>query len=135
MGEAPTYEARRESVESPRKKVLFIDDDRGILNAIGMTFDGDDNVTCAECHSVDEALKAIEDAGPDIIFLDNTFSGEGDEGLIVADQVKEKYSGIRIYSTTGDLDAIKKYATRGIKHVNKQDVRDITSIIYGGKEN
>jgi DNA-binding NtrC family response regulator len=134
MKEASFHSTQIESMESPKKKVLFIDDDRGILNAIGMTFDGNDSVICAECHSIDDALKAIENTRPDIIFLDNTFSGEGNEGLKVADQVKERWRDIRIYSTTGDENVVKEYSNRGIKHVDKRDVREITSIISGRKE-
>jgi len=120
----------QESKESVKRKVLFIDDDRNILDAMREVFDGEKGVEFAECHSISDAIKAIEVSCPDVIFLDNSFSAdEKNAGLKVADIVKDKWQDTDIYSTTGDDGVDREYSSRGIKHVDKHDISGIMSIV------
>jgi CheY-like chemotaxis protein len=144
----PIQEIPHTTLESPeviKKRVLFIDDEPVFLNALGILFEGENNVVFAECHSVADAIKAIGESSPDIIFLDNTFSGfegETNAGLIVADKIKASGQKTEIYSTSADVGFIRggdptiteEYEKRNIKHVSKNDLDKIISIVSGKKE-
>ena len=99
-------------------KILFVDDLEFFLKAIKEDFFKDkDNVVVAECHSVDEALTAIENAKPDILFLDHELTEGVHEGLEIAGRIKDR--GIKIYSTTSVHNVHKEYAKLGIEVIEK----------------
>ena len=99
-------------------KILFIDDLEFFLKAIKEGFFKDkDNVVVAECHSVDEAITAIENAKPDILFLDHSLTEGGNEGLEIAGRIKDK--GIKIYSTTSLYNVHGEYTKLGIEVIEK----------------
>ncbi len=109
-------------------KFLFINDNAGLLGSWKAFFDNS-NVAFAECHSVKDALRAIAKHKPDVIFLDNSLTEYGDEGLEIADRVK----GVKIYSTTTNDSIMPEYQKRGIKNVSKMDLNKLKSIITGKK--
>ena len=114
--------------KSPKETILIIDDDKRILESLKHFFGENKNIITAECHSVDEALKAIGDNDPGLIFLDNSLSGEGvDDGLEVVDQLEGQ--GIKIYSTTINDRVVPQYTERGIEMASKMDLSKIRSII------
>jgi len=119
----------QESIERPMKKCLFIDDNAPIIEEINKSFKGVDNFIAVECHSVADALKAITDNSPDVIFLDHNLTSGGTEGYEIADKAKEINPDIEIYSTTTSLGAEKIYAQRGIKHVRKGYPEDMKEIM------
>ena len=117
-----------ESQEKP-KKYLFIDDGSDLIELFKVVFGKDENMSAIECHSVPDARAAIESIMPDIIFLDNSLSAAGGEGLLIASEVKQKYPDMKIYSTTSDIDAIQRYEDMGIEHVDKHDISKMMSIV------
>ena len=81
-------------------KFLFIDDDAAMLSSWRRVFFNNPDVAFAECHSVEEALRAIAEHEPDVVFLDHALTEGGSEGLEIAKQVE----GIKIYSTSSYLE-------------------------------
>jgi len=108
---------------------LFIDDRGAILGSLQVAF-SDQDVAFAECHSVEDALQAIEKYQPEVIFLDHSLTEGGDEGLEIADQIE----GIKIYSTTTNNRITPEYQKRGIENVDKSDLEKFGSIITGGQK-
>lgn len=106
-------------------KFLFIDDNGDFLKSLQEAFTKNPNVAFAECHSVEDALRAIAEHSPDVIFLDHHLTDQGNEGLEIADRV----SGVKIYSTSTRTDLRAEYQKRGIEMVNKTDLRNYRSII------
>lgn len=110
-------------------KFLFIDDSGGWLAAMGRALHQNQNVFFAECCSVEEALRAIEERKPDVVFLDHNLSASGGDGFAVLDGITNK--NIKVYSTTSDSFVAQEYLKRGIGHVNKRDLAGFKSIISG----
>jgi two-component SAPR family response regulator len=106
-------------------KFLFIDDDGRLLESFRRIFSNNSNVVFAECHSVEDALRAIEEHKPDVIFLDHSLSEGGNEGFEITERVK----GIKIYSTTANRALAQEYLKRGVEHVGKLDLNKLKSII------
>jgi len=108
-------------------KFLFINDNGDWLRSLGRIFSGRDNVVFAECHSIDEALVAISEHNPDVIFLDHSLTEGGIEGLDVARQLED--SGIKIYSTSANSGVRDQYAKLGISHIRPNDLAWFRKII------
>lgn len=106
-------------------KFLFIDDSVELLNSLRKAFFNNPNVAFAECHSVEDALRAITEHRPDVVFLDHSLTEGGNEGLEIADRVE----GVKIYSTTANREVVSEYQKRGIESVGKTDLRKLKSII------
>lgn len=107
-------------------KYLFIDDDGAVLRSWRRALYGIGGVIFAECHSVEEALKAVAENKPDVLFLDHSLTDGGDQGF----EIVEKLRGyVVIYSTTANPEAVEAYRRRGIEHVGKSDLAKIRSII------
>lgn len=108
-------------------KFLFVDDNRDWLTSLALVF-RNDNVVVAECHGVNEAIEVIQKENPDVLFLDNSLTDGGREGLEIADQIDRS---IRVYSTTAypgeNLKA--EYGSRGIECIGKTDLQAFISII------
>jgi len=110
-------------------KFLFIDDDKDFLEELE-AYLNNPNVVFAECHSTDDAIKAIEKNSPNVIFLDHhlTKDDEGNEGLKIA-YAFAKRKDMKIYSTTRDISVLSKYKNLGIENISKFDIEKIESII------
>ena len=106
-------------------KFLFIDDNAELLSSLREIFFNNANVPFAECHSVEDALRAITEHRPDVVFLDHSLTGYGNEGLEIADRAV----GIKIYSTTASTEVVSEYQKRGIESVGKADLKKLKSII------
>ena len=50
----------QESIEKPKKKCLFIDDNRPIIEGARALLSEYDNFVAVECHSVEDAINAIK---------------------------------------------------------------------------
>jgi len=109
-------------------KILFIDDNKDWLSSIKRFFRGKDNVFFAECHSAQEALDAVANIQPNIIFLDHSLTEGGNEGLEIVKALQG--SGVKIYSTTAAKELADLYAQYGIEWVGK-DIFKIRKIIAG----
>ncbi len=105
-------------------KYMFIDDNGEWLGTIERCFRGKD-VVMAECHSLQEAIEAIETYKPDVIFLDHQLTEDGNEGFKIAEVVAGK---VKIYSTTDSNSAAREYEKRGIEHIKKYDLLKFKSI-------
>jgi CheY-like chemotaxis protein len=101
--------------------ILFIDDNSQILGAFQRLFSGHPNIVFVECHGVEEALQAIDEHKPDIIFLDHHLTRNGNEGLEIVDLLAGR--NIKIYSTTSDESVVFEYQKRGIEVVGKDVVK------------
>lgn len=102
-----------------------MDDDHVWLAAVRRAFSENPQVIFAECHSVDEAMKAIDEQKPDVIFLDHILTDRGNEGF----EIVERVGTTKVYSTTGNNGVAKIYAERGIEHVGKMDLGKLRSIV------
>lgn len=110
------------------KKALYIDDEGFIIRLLKRAFgDNNPNIVIVECHTVEEAMQAIDKEKPNVIFLDNDLTRGGNEGLKIADWVKD----VKIYSTTGNVsdEVISEYERRGIEIIKKADLDKIKSIL------
>ena len=58
------------------------------------------NAIFAECHSVEDAIDAINTHKPDIVFLDHNLSEYGDDGLTIVDRIA--CTGVQVYSITNN---------------------------------
>lgn len=108
-------------------KFLFVDDNADWLWSMRCAFRKNPDVVFAECHSVEDALQAIAEEKPDVVFLDHSLTDGGNEGLEIADRVER----VKIYSTTGNSDLFPVYQKRGIEIVGKLDLSKFRSIIAG----
>lgn len=108
------------------KKFLLVDDNRDLLDAVHVVFP---SILIRECHSTADALCAIKEVCPDVLFLDHQLTRDGNEGFEVADQT----SGVKIYSTTSNSSPsiTKGYKRRGIEVIGKTDINKLSSIIDG----
>lgn len=114
-------------------KFLFVDDNAEMLSSLRRAFSKNQNVAFAECHSVEDALRAIAEHLPDVIFLDHCLTDDGNEGLEIADQVKKK--NVKIFSTTRCDSIIPEYQKRGIENVGKSNIVKLKSIITAQQNN
>ena len=123
------------SREDAPKKFLFIDDSEAWLSAMRRAFFNNPGVKFAECHSVDEAINAINTHKPDVVFLDHNLSEYGDDGLTIVDRIAG--TGVHICSTTSDSFVAEEYKKRGIEHISKRDFQGFQLIISekGGSKN
>ena len=110
-------------------KILFIDDDRYILGMMKEVITATTGVEMAfsECHSVADALLAIDREKPEVIFLDNSLSKGKDEGIEVVKALAEKR--IKIFTTTSDPNIEEVYRAMGIERVEKSDADNIERIM------
>src|SRR3989344_3173930 len=108
-------------------KILFIDDDAGILESLQRAFHNNIGVTFSECHDIKDALSAITQCQPDVIFLDHHLTDYGNEGIEIADLMKEK--GIKFFSTTSAKRVLEEYQKRGIENTSKTDLKNLKSIM------
>ena len=106
-------------------KFLIIDDSKDFIDIAKRIFLDRDDVFCAECRSVKEALDAIDARQPDVMFLDHQLGEDGNEGLEIIDKIKDR--GIKVYSTT--TNAREEYKERGIEVINKWDLKRFNLII------
>lgn len=111
------------------KKVLFIDDEKIWINLAKRYANGNPNIISVECHSVEEALQAIDREKPSTVFLDNSLTRDGNEGLEIADRVKGR--GMKIYSTTVSEEEwlALEYEKRGIRIYSKLNFSKIWLIV------
>lgn len=111
-------------------KTLYIDDSESATNFMRFALEGDSNFIIIECHSVEEALKAIEEYKPDILFIDNSLSPLGDEGLDVINKLRKDESKIEIFSIT-DNDGVAEILEKEFKieRIEKGDYLKMKEII------
>lgn len=107
------------------QKFLFIEDDAEFLRSLKLAFNGKSNVVFAECHSVEDGLKAIAEEKPDVIFLDHHLSEGGNEGLEIAGRV----SGVKIYTTTSNTNVLPAYRAMGIEAIGKTNLKKYREVI------
>lgn len=105
-------------------KFLFVNDNAELLGSLWRAFFNNQNVAFAECHNVEDALRAIAEHQPDVVFLDHHLTDDGNEGLEIADRVE----GMKIYSTTSNSSVVPEYQKRGIENVGT-DLGKLKSII------
>lgn len=86
-----------------KKRILFIDNNKDIIDIFRRAFSDriDVEIHFRRCLKAEDALKAIEEIGPDVLFLDHNLSpfSEG-EGLEVAKVLKSKKREAKIYATS-----------------------------------
>lgn len=114
------------------KKCLFIDDQSVYLESMKGFFKKEElrKIGFAECHSIGEALKAINEAKPKVVFLDHCLTPGGSEGFGVVEALKEKQEEIEVISITmSGLDIAAEYAARGFKVISKSHWREIVQIV------
>lgn len=96
----------------------------GIFKAIGA------EIITKICDSVKEALQAIEEYKPDVIFLDHHLTSGGNEGFKILEIIFERSLSVRIYSTTEDIDARDAYIDIfKIEVVSLRDTKRVMEIV------
>lgn len=121
----------KENIEKLGPKCLFIDDHASMVSSLRRFLKSFDNFLAAECHSVDDAMNAIKENSPKVIFLDNSLTPGGNEGIQIAKMVKEMYPDIKIYSTTTSPGVERVYEKMGISHIEKGDTDTMQAILSG----
>ena len=124
-------ESSQESREKPKPKALLVDDDGDLIYMMAERLDTTGcDVIAAECHSLEDVRKAVEDNRPDIVFLDHNLSGvSSGEGIVIAKEIMTKFPKTKIYSTTSSAEAVPDYEVLNIEHVGKSDRIKIESIL------
>ncbi len=107
-----------DSIEKPKVSLLF-DDYASIVRALNRSDLKDKGFLAVCCTSVEEVLSAIIEHDPQIIFLDNSLSPGGNEGLELVPIVRERWPNIKIYTTTNNSSVWQKYQELGIELVEK----------------
>ncbi len=113
------------------KTILFIDDDEAVVRSLENVYHDYKNVRVVRCLTVKEALNAILEHRPDIIFLDHEFTRRGDEGLEVVRELRSSGNPALIYSTTMTHrdEVLTEYEKLGIELVGKTNLERIREII------
>lgn len=111
------------------KKVLIIDDHPSIVKGFQRLYSNKPNVVVAQCHSVEQALRAVENHKPDIILLDHSLSPGGDEGWEIVDRLRAAQNTATIYSITGGDRGLRGYEERGIEVVPKNETERFEQLI------
>lgn len=93
-------------------KTLIIDDNFSWIETLSEVFQNNSSVQAVMCFSVLDALQAIEEFQPDVVFLDHNLSN-GSEGFDIIDKV----TGVKFYSTTTDREVGKEYEKLGIEWI------------------
>ena len=111
-------------------KAVLIDDNESATVYIKEFIGDDPNFIIIRCHSVEEALRAIEEYKPDILFIDNNLSPIGNEGIEIIRRIKESGSDMEIVSIT-DNEGIAKMLEEQykIKWIDKDDYSKMKEII------
>ena len=110
-----------------KTRALFINDNNDWLRAMGRAFRASPDVVMAECHSVEEAIAAIEAHQPAVVFLDHQLTEGGHEGFDIIERVKDQ--GIKIISTTGDLVTAEEYRRQGVDHIAPYDLEALRAAL------
>lgn len=119
--------------------VLLIDDlKEQVVKPLGMKFRKVPTFTAAECHSVEQALAAIEQADPQVILLDHELTDDRHAGIKIAEEVWRKNKNIRIVSTStkwhdeqSEYNKLAlKMGAKPVMYVDKHDFAGIEAIIY-----
>ena len=110
-----------------KTRALFINDNADLLRSLGRAFSDLPGVVMAECHSVEEALTAIETHKPAIVFLDHQLTEGGQEGFEILEKVQGR--GMTIYSTTANTHAAQEYERLGVRHIQGSDLKGLRSVL------
>ncbi len=110
-----------ESKEKKKLRILFIDDDTGFLEDANKKFSHSTDLVVVECHNTEEALQAIKDNDPDVVFLDHQLTPGGEEGMQVIEKGADLLKGKKVYSTTRakEMDIAMGYLQKGVEIIGK----------------
>ena len=128
-----SFDKTKENIEKVGQKCLMIDDHIEMVNILNRYFHGVDNFKAVACNSVEEAMSAIKDNSPEVIFLDNSLTPGGNEGIEIAKLIKKIDPDFKIYSTTTSASFEFVYKKMGIDHIDKGDVEAMQAILSGEK--
>lgn len=115
-------------------KIMVIDDCSSVIRGLREIFKEREEVFISECHSVSDALVAIAERKPDILFLDHSLTEGGREGLEIVAQLRATAKEITIYSTTMDEGVVLQYEGIGIKRVCKEGLVGCIEAILDGEQ-
>ena len=111
-------------------KTLYIDNDSAMVRYIEIMAEGNPNIITAECNSFDEAFDKINEHNPDLLFIDNSLTSYGDEGLDIIRKLKESNSKIKIVSISNNRGVNKILKKEyDIENIEKNDYTRIKQII------
>lgn len=104
---APLEAARREEQRLPRR-VLIVDDERNVADGIAQLLEAE-GVTCVSVNRGDQAVRAIEDYGPDVVLLDIGLPDMS--GIEVLREIRLRWPQLHVIFITGhftrtDVDAL-----------------------------
>lgn len=109
-----------------RGQYLLIDDHAGIVTALNRSDLKQKGFLAVCCTNVEEAVSAILEHNPKILFLDNSLTSGGNEGLELVAIVRERWPNIKIYGTTNNPRVWHLYEELGVELVDK-DLEEIDS--------
>ena len=107
-----------DSIERPGR-CLLIDDHANIVIALNRSDLKQKGFLAVCCTSVSEAISAITEHNPKTLFLDNSLTPGGHEGLEIVPIVRERWPQIKIYATTNNPSVRHFYEDLGIELVEK----------------
>ncbi|MCL4405274.1 MAG: response regulator [Patescibacteria group bacterium] len=115
------------------KPILFIDDDQSIVEMLRVLFETDCNVIVEECHSVEDALSAVDKYDPKVVVVDHSLTAGGDEGLKVIGALRSNKDIHKYSYSTGEAMSSKvrvKYLEGGVaEFINKTDIQRIEDLV------
>lgn len=93
-------------------KLLFVDDEQGILDTLSQFFEARDFTTFS-ARSGEEAVELVKSEMPDIVFLDIKMPGLG--GMEVLKEIKNLKNSIRVFllSAVDDKTLVEKSSKLG----------------------
>jgi len=95
--------------ESPRFKVLVVDDERSVLEGIGAVLEEAVDVVC--CTSAAEALRAVEHQHFDVVCSDYKMPGKS--GLELLNEISSSSRNTGYLLLTGAEDYVKRRGSSG----------------------
>ena len=109
---------------------LIIDDDKSVCDVLQRKFAAYENVKVLRTNHLEGAMDAINQCGPDVLFMDHHLTHDGGEGLKMAQFLYETEDPITMYSISGylgpELEAL--YRGLGVRYVGK-DIDKISEAI------
>lgn len=107
-----------DSIERPGTR-LMVDDHASIIKAMNRSNLKEKGFLAVQCTSVSEVISAISEHNPKTLFLDNSLSSGGNEGLESVPIIRERWPHIKIYCTSNNPSVWHFYEDLGIELVEK----------------
>ena len=119
-------------------RVGIVEDDRSVRENLALLIDNAPGFSCvAACASAEEAVKAISDAGPDVVLMDIHLPGQS--GITCVIRLRRLLPRMQVIMLTVEEDteqvfeSLKAGATGYlVKHVAPEEILEAVAEVHGG---